>query len=49
MGKLEQTDIEWIDDGKMPSADEAAKIVIPDEIRKKWDDSLDNLIKDLGL
>jgi hypothetical protein len=38
----------FIDDSKMPSAEESKKIVIPEELRKRMSEKADQIAHELG-
>ena len=38
----------FIDDSKMPSAEESLKIVIPEELRKRMSERIDKELRELG-
>lgn len=38
----------FIDDSKMPSAEESKKIVIPEELRKRMSERIDKELRELG-
>lgn len=38
----------FLDDSKMPSAEESKKIVIPEELRKRMSERIDKELRELG-
>lgn len=38
----------FLDDSKMPSAEESKKIVIPEELRKRMSEKADKIARELG-
>ncbi|MBF1170086.1 MAG: hypothetical protein HXL85_02305 [[Eubacterium] sulci] len=38
----------FIDDSKMPSAEESKKIVLPEELRKRMSEKADKIARELG-